>query len=75
MSSNYTSFLICFHNDHTEVYVEGLPQGIIRNGVFQVHEYVLPDGSRKPVVLNQETLNAVQAVLNRINTYHESKQS
>lgn len=37
MSTNYTSFLICDHGDHQDVFCEGLPVGVMRDGQFEPH--------------------------------------
>jgi hypothetical protein len=54
--SNYTSFLICFHPDHTDIYHNGLPLGVIRDGVFRIHENTMPDGTKVPVKIPENLL-------------------
>lgn len=49
---NYHSFLICFHESHIDVYENGLPIGVIRDGKFQIHEHVMPDGTKVPVEIS-----------------------
>jgi hypothetical protein len=49
MKDDYSSFLICFHPGHTDVYRNGLPLGVIRDGVFRIHETTMPNGSKVPV--------------------------
>jgi hypothetical protein len=44
-----TSFLICKHNDHTDLYRNGLPLGVIRNEQFELHHHTMPDGSKVPI--------------------------
>lgn len=59
---SYESFLICFHEQHTDVYRNGLPIGIIRNGVFEVHEHTMPDGSKHPVKIDPVLAERVRVV-------------
>lgn len=55
----YQSFLICFHPGHTDVYRNGLPLGVIRDGDFHVHKSRMPDGAEVPVDVPPELLNQV----------------
>jgi hypothetical protein len=43
------SFLLCFHEGHTDVFQSGKPLGVIRDGTFHVHENKMPDGTKVPV--------------------------
>lgn len=49
MSAEYQSFLICFHPGHTDVFRNGLPLGVVKDGVFQIHHHTRPDGAKMPV--------------------------
>lgn len=42
----YVSFLACFHPDVTNLYVNGLPIGLIEGGAFKVHEYMVRGNPR-----------------------------
>lgn len=61
MSEKYTSILICYHDDHTDIFRNGLPLGVIAGGKFNVHENVMPDGTRVPVEIRHEE-QLIQAV-------------
>lgn len=56
MKSPYFSFLICSHNRGALVhaYVNGMPLGIIRDGVFEPHGFVYPKG--EPVLTHLHNL-------------------
>jgi hypothetical protein len=58
-SENYVSFLICFRTT-AEIYRNGLPLGVVRDGRFEPHEYTLPDGSKREVAL--DTALAAQVI-------------
>lgn len=62
----YTSFLICFHGDITNVYQEGLPLGVIRDGKFEVHKHTMPNGDKIPVELDFVLLAKVSSVVDLI---------
>lgn len=47
--NNYTSFLICFHDGHTDIFRDGLPIGVIRDGRFDLHQQAMPDGTKQPI--------------------------
>lgn len=66
--NDYKSFLICFHQDHTDVFLNGLPLGVIRKGRFAIHEYILPSGQTKPVEISDQLLLDVYAVIQSIRT-------
>jgi hypothetical protein len=61
IASDYVSFLICFRNE-AEVYRNGLPIGVVRNGVFEPHQHKLPDGSKRPVEVDVDLADRVAAV-------------
>lgn len=50
--SDYNSFLVCIRDTHVDVYQNGLPLGIVKDGVFQVHQRTLPDGTKQPVKID-----------------------
>lgn len=55
---SYHSFLICFHDGHTDVFRNGLPLGVIKDNAFHVHKTIAPDG-RETVAQIPETLPAL----------------
>lgn len=57
--TDYHSFLICFHPGHTDVFRNGLPLGVVRNGVFHVHTNRMPDGTEVPVQIAPDTMHEV----------------
>lgn len=56
----YSSFLICFHENSTDVYVNGLPIGVIRDGKFEIHKL---QTSKRPVDIDQELLQRVHSAI------------
>lgn len=66
MNDEYKSFLVCFHDGHTDVYKNGLPVGIIRNGQFFVHKQRMADGSEKEIEIDTDLLQAVYEALEKI---------
>jgi hypothetical protein len=48
------SFLLCFHEGHTDVFQSGKPLGVIRDGTFHVHENKMPDGTKVPVKISDQ---------------------
>ena len=48
----YFSFLIVQHPDHAALYLSGFPIGIIRDGVFTVHQVVTPSGNRRDITMH-----------------------
>lgn len=46
MNDNYFSFLICSHPDKVDVYVNGLPLGVIKSGAFIPHEFLHVDRTK-----------------------------
>ncbi len=49
----YFSFLICRHPKQIDIYYNGVPLGLIREGVFVPHQFKLLDGTGRSVGLNQ----------------------
>jgi hypothetical protein len=47
----YFSFLLCFHAGVTNVYYNGRPVGVIRGGKFEVHQFVMPDQTTRPLTV------------------------
>ncbi len=72
MRTNYTSFLACFHEKHTDVYHEGLPIGVIRDGTFEAHQHTRPDGSKHPVKVDTELLKRVGEAVALVIAQHKS---
>ena len=60
---SYTSFLICDHGTHADVYVEGLPIGVIRGSQFNIHHNTMPDGSRRPVRIDDTAVDRVSELV------------
>jgi hypothetical protein len=58
MSKEYHSFLICHHGDKADIYVNGLPIGVVNFAhpfaQFEPHQFVMPDGTLKAVKLPPE---------------------
>lgn len=59
----YSSFLICFHPGHTDVFRNGLPLGVIVDGTFRVHELNGANDTKVPVTITAEELNEVVATV------------
>lgn len=66
--SDYFSVLFCFHDTQTDVYLNGLPLGIIKGGKFEVHERTLADGSKQPIEIPKDALESVQTALDLVTT-------
>ena len=64
--SDYKSFLICFHPNQTELYKNGLPIGVIRDGQFKVHQRKLADGSAVDIRPDLPLLDSVIEAINQI---------
>ncbi len=47
----YFSFLICFHKDHTDLFLSGTPIGVIRNGTFHLHQIITPAGNLRDTTM------------------------
>lgn len=69
--SNYRSFLICDHGHRQDLYYEGLPIGIVKDGQFESHSFVSPSGERRKKELPDNLKSWLQEVVNTIPT-HES---
>ena len=56
MKSPYFSFLLCSHESGAliNVYVNGMPMGTIRAGVFEPHGFIYPQG--EPVLIRLNNL-------------------
>lgn len=57
--ADYKSFLVCIHEKHADFYIEGLPIGLIRDGVFEAHQHTMPDGSKRKVKVDTKLLKNV----------------
>lgn len=64
----YQSFLLCIHDGQTNVYHNGLPIGVIRDGGFIVHKHRLPDGKEAAVKIETGLKGLV---LSRVNLLPE----
>lgn len=51
MKSGYVSFLICQHPNVVNVFINGLPVGVIRQGKFEPHQFTNPDGTKRTIQL------------------------
>lgn len=51
----YYSYLVCFHQDHTDIFLCGQPVGVIRDGSFHLHQIVTLSGNTRPVNLGDFT--------------------
>ncbi len=49
---NYFSLLICARPNNVELYVTGIPIGKIQDGAFIPHSFLLPNGEKKEVTIN-----------------------
>jgi hypothetical protein len=65
-TGTYTSFLVCLHPGHADVYREGLPLGVVRADGFTPHRRTLPDGREQLVTVDPEWVRSVQGVLARM---------
>lgn len=66
---NYSSFLVCFHEKHTDLYQNGLPLGVVRDGEFYVHNNIMPDGTRVPIDLPSELAKKVIGAVKLMNDH------
>lgn len=62
----YTSFLVCLRPNCYDVYQEGLPIGVLNNGVFNVHHHVMPNGDRIPAKIDNDMLNTIKFTIDQI---------
>ena len=60
--SKYTSFLICDHGDHSEIYIEGNPIGIVRGSKFEVHCRNVQD-QKQPVNVPAQTVERIAEII------------
>lgn len=66
---HYTSFLICFHSNHADIYLDGLPLGIMLGKHFIPHKHKLADGTEKPVkAIDGEIVVEIQRVVNAMSS-------
>lgn len=63
MKSEYQSFLICFHEGHTDIFHNGLPLGVIIAGQFLPHEVKLPKGAKQTVEIPPGLVDKVKQAL------------
>jgi hypothetical protein len=62
----YTSFLVCFHEKQTNIYISGVPLATIHNGtveLYKVNPLLLPESQFKTV---EELSNALSDVINHL---------
>lgn len=60
------SFLVCIRDNLAEIYIDGLPVGIIINGVFSIHQNKLADGSKYNIDLDADLIKDVGEVIDLI---------
>ena len=51
--SPYFSFLICAHPYNVGVYYNGMPIGVVSNNKFNPYEFILLNGDKKVITLNE----------------------
>lgn len=54
----YFSFLICFHEGHSDVFLSGYPVGVIRDGQFKLNQIITPSGN-----LRDTTMRDLQSIV------------
>jgi len=59
LPKDYFSVLLCHFKDHTDVFQNGLPLGVIRGDNFEPKKTVLPDGTTKETPLPDEVCDAL----------------
>lgn len=62
MSQKYTSFLVCFHPNHSDLYINGIPLAIVKGGVVElnkVNPLMLPDCAFNDIATLRDMLNHV----------------
>lgn len=74
-NNQYFSFLFCNHPEkegnsaHLDIFVSGQPLGVIRNGEFELHQRVLPNGEKvfvKTDMILAQQFAAIQDALEAI---------
>ena len=67
---SYFSLLFCCRAAQTDIYYNGLPIGQIINGQFKIHQFKLPDGSLRPLTLQDFAhpcpFNSIQELKDKI---------
>lgn len=43
------SFLICFHNSAIDVFLSGMPVGVIKGGQFKIHQVTDANGNLRDI--------------------------
>ncbi len=66
MMDEYDSFLICFHKQHIDVYHNGMPLGVIRDGKFEVYKFTMPNGTKHPITITPKLLERVEEVIQKM---------
>jgi hypothetical protein len=67
--SKYTSILLCIRESGAEVYVEGLPIGVVRGSAFERHIHKMPDGNTVPCSID---LDAVEQAIEKLQVVFDS---
>lgn len=52
MNQPYFSFLICSRENNVQIYINGLPLGKMTTAGFEPHTFVLLDGEKKELNIN-----------------------
>lgn len=52
MNNKYFSFLLCVRDSGVDIYYNGIPIGVIKNGEFKIHQFIMPDGEKKDLTIN-----------------------
>jgi hypothetical protein len=64
------SFLLCFHDGYVNVYQNGVPVGVVRDGRFEVHR----DGTNTPVRVDYETMTEVVSTVGVVQAWNAPAQ-
>ncbi len=48
---SYFSYLVCYHPGHTDIYITGVPVGVIKDGIFLPHRFKMPNGDSRQVCI------------------------
>lgn len=72
--NNYTSFLVCFHSGHTDLYINGLPLGIIKSNNVELAKFnplnMAPNSQFKNLSeLRAELNSALDKIESELNKY------
>jgi hypothetical protein len=62
MTAKYTSLLVCFHPNHSDLYINGVLLAIVKGGAVElnkVNPLILPDSAFNDIATLQDMLNNV----------------